>query len=261
MARRSRGGPGLIGIGVIAGLLTFTNAGNWLLTRLQGLSANCYSAVPNQVAAMGAQMCGGISWAVENTTEMAESVGGFFHGADGLKQRFAGSMPSGRDRESISNSLSAALGSLSGLASSGDQLTSMMRSGPQSISMSGAAVPQQFQQAIDSFTIGQNFMRSGEHSSQAQAWFQQGAQQPNGFGMFSQLSLADMYLNGQGGVPQNYTQAENYYRQAYQSLAQLRASNSPQSQQMLSSLPASVKEMQQKIAIAIRDAQQRSTLR
>lgn len=251
MARKSKGGPSLLGVLLISGILTFTNAGNWLLTRLQGLSAQCSSSMPVQAGNVGIKICGGVSWAVNGVTEFAESVGGFFHGADDLKHKVANSIPTMRDRQSISTSVE---GAFTRLASSGDRLNQMMREGPRSLT--GGSVAQQFQHSVDSFTIGQHLRGAGD-SVRAQAWFQQGAVQPNGFGVMSQLSLGDMYRRGGNGVQANYDQAELYYRQASLSLSQLSSNGSAQAQQMLRSLPKSVPEMQQQIAAAIEDAKRR----
>jgi hypothetical protein len=252
MARKSRGGPGILGALAVVGLLTFTSAGSWLLARTQDLSANCYSLVPRAAYNIGGRICSGLAWAVDGVTRTAETVGSWTQGARGLKQDITDSIPFSGDRYALSRSLENAV---AGLSSSTERLNDMVRAGPQSLSLSGGSVAQQFQQAVDSFTIGQHYMRSGgENSAYAVPWLQQGARQPNGFGMLSQLSLGDIYRNGTGGVKVDAGRAEAYYRQAEQSLSDLSRSNAPEAQQILGSLPVSKVEMQQKISTAIREA-------
>lgn len=248
MARKSRGGPGILGALAVVGVLTFTNAGGWLLERTQELSANCYSIVPRAAANIGGKFCSGVAWAVDGITRTAASVDNFTHGVRALKQDVTDALPFMGDRYALSQSVENAV---AGLSSSTERLNQIVRSGPQSLS--GGSISQQFQQAIDSFTIGQHYMRSGgENSAYAVPWLQQGARQSSGFGLLSQLSLGDMYRNGTGGVKVDAGRAEAYYRQAEQSLSQLSRSESPQAQQMLRSLSVSTAEMQQKISGAIK---------
>ncbi len=58
-------------------------------------------------------------------------------------------------------------------------------------------------------------------------------------GLLSQLSLGSAYANGDYGLPKNPDLARDYYTQAQESLQTLQGQNSPQSNQLLESLPAS----------------------
>ena len=83
------------------------------------------------------------------------------------------------------------------LSSSSDVLGRMLLAGPQSIG--GGSAAQQFQQAIDGYSIGQRYLTQNNNPSMALPWLTRSAEQPQGYGLLSQLSLADLYRSGGTG--------------------------------------------------------------
>jgi cytochrome c551/c552 len=69
----------------------------------------------------------------------------------------------------------------------------------------------------------------------------------------SQLSLGNMYAKGSYGVPANPQIASAYLGQANQSIALLSATDTPQSRQILKSLPMEPQRMQREIERIMRD--------
>lgn len=248
--RASGGGIGLVGVLVVVGLLYFTGAGAWMVNGLAGLSQSCISMVPSFATKIGYPVCGGVAKGVEFTDDMSTRVGNFIRSIEERFNDIFSSAPNIGSVRELNDSLRYAVADL---ASSKDTLNQMIQNGPQQL-MSGN-LGQQFQQAVDSFTIGQFYMNRGG-ISEALPWLQQSARQPNGFGVMSQLSLGDLYSRGGAGVQPNNAQAQAYYQLAAQSLQQLSASNTPQAQQMLSTLPASPQVIQQQIQQALTQLKQ-----
>lgn len=247
--RSATGGAGLVGVLLLGGALFYTGAGGWIINNMQGLSQNCFNLVPSMMANAGGVMCRGYARGVDTVEGWSQSAGDFlrniesyFHDASEMKLN-AVEQWGGRMRREFS-----------GLASPADQLSQMIARGPGSLS--GQSIAQQFQQAVDGFTIGQYYLQQGG-GAQALPWLQQSARQPGGFGLMSQLSLGGMYGQGAAGVPANPMQAQAYYQLALGSLAQLQTSNTPQAQQILQTLPVSPQQMQQQIAQAMQQLQPR----
>lgn len=236
---------GLLILIVIAALY-FSGAGSWMMRSLKGLNSNCYSGLSQLGPQVANPVCAMVAKASAGIEEFAASIGqrlerwqsGVF-GTDGV----------GRLR-----SLASGFGDgVASLASSGDALSQLIRSGPASLANSGQ---QSFQQAIDSFAIGRGFLEEGG-AVQALPWLQQGALQPQGFGVMSQLTLGNLYANGGQGIAVNPQRAEFYLNQARQSISLLSGSGSPQAQQILQRLPGSPQKIQADLERAIREIRAR----
>jgi hypothetical protein len=243
LTRAAPGGLGLIGMAVVVCALYYTGAGNWMMLRLQGLSENCHAAVPSIAAPVGYPVCTGVVRGVNEIDKVATYVG-----------QILGRIPKMFDFSGSSHDLMAGISdsvgqSLAGITSSSESLNAMIRNGPSALT--GSNVSQQFQQAVDSFAIGQHYMRSGGDAKQALPWLQQGARQPSGFGLLSQLSLGDLYRRGGAGIPADPARSNAYYRMASDSLGKLNASGTPQAQRLLQTLPTSPQAMQRNINQAI----------
>ena len=231
---------GFLVIIIIIAAIYYSGAGSWALNSMKGLDSACYSGL-NRLGAQAANpVCALLSKGLSAVDDFAGTVSarierwqnGLF-GVDGI--------------DKISNIASSFGNRVSSLSSSGDDLARIISNGPSGF---GSAGQFSFQQAIDNFAIGQGYLNGGAFS-QALPWLQQGAQQPQGFGLMSQLTLGNLYANGGQGVAPNAQRAEFYLNQARQSIATLSANNSPQSQQLLSTLPKSPQKIQADLERAI----------
>lgn len=232
---------GLVILIVIAALY-YSGAGSWMLARLKGLDSQCYAGLSQLGAQVANPVCAMIAKTSASIEQFSDSIG---QRLEHWQSSIFGS--GGVDKL---RSLASGLGdNVASLASSGDALTKLMSSGPANLATAGQ---QSFQQAIDSFTIGQGFLKGGG-TAQALPWLQQGALQPQGFGVMSQLTLGSLYANGGQGIAVNPQRAEFYLNQARQSIALLSGSSSPQAQQLLSSLPGSPQKIQMDLERAIRE--------
>ncbi len=233
-----RGGIGLGGILIIGGVLYFTGVGSWIWRGVSQLDQSCYGLLSEIGTSIGTPVCAAVGRGIENLGEAGEDVEGhvsdWWHGLwsrggiDGLGNDL-------RDR-------------LSRFTSSSDTLSQMMEHGAHL--HIGKDLGEQFQQAIDSFSIGQHYLDNGS-TAQAMPWLEQGAAQPGGYGLFSQLQLGNLYGSGGDGVTPNPELAAQSYEQAQQSLQQLMASNTPEAQQMLQSMQQSPEELKQQINQAL----------
>lgn len=231
---------GISGLLIIVAVLYFTGAGSWLWNNVKHLDTVCYGAVEQAGASMASPICDAVGKGVAVLDTALSGIGDKLNSWE--EQTFG-------DTSGISGMTSSIGERLGSLASSSDTLTRMMQAGPGSLS--GAR--QSIQQAIDSFTIGQGYLQQGGDASSAQAvqWFQSGAQQPQGYGLMSQLELGNLYMTGQG-VPQSNQTASVYLQQASNSITTLMGSNTPQSQQLLGSLPGSPQQVKLQLDTAIR---------
>lgn len=244
--RLARSGVGVGGVIILIGLLYFTGAGKWMLEGIQGIDQGCYQMLARIGTTTGESVCNALGKGAGAVTQLADSVSqelGSWKRAIEDNVPFLGSGSIDR----LASQLGDAIHEFS---SSDEKLSDMMRSGPSQVS---ASLGEQFQQAIDSFTIGQRYL--DKDPSQAVTWLQHGASQPEGFGLSSQLSLGNLYAHGGDGIAANPARAQLYYQQAANSLSQLTRSNTPQSRQMLGTLPVSPGEMQQQIITQIRQIQ------
>lgn len=245
--RRRRRGMGLSGFIVIIGLLWFTGAGAWLWERTLQLESQCYTMLVQMGSNVGSPICAGMGKAITGIDRFFSGIGDSVTGAvDSVLGTFSGTPRV----ESMFGDLQVS-NSLARLGSGKDELLSRLNQGPQALA-GGSNAAEQLRNALDSFSIGQRFMGGdGSSSYQALPWLQQGAQTP-GYGVLSQLSLGELYRTGNGGVSANPQAATQYYSQAYQSIALLRETNTPEAQQMLKALPASPGKMQEEILATIR---------
>lgn len=237
-----RGGLGIGGIVVVGAMLYFSGAGRWMVESLKGLNENCYSAVSQLDPSVANLVCANMEKAFAAAGQFAET----------MKEKLSGSLGIG-DGAAFADMRDAMQARFGALASSSDQLAQMMNAGPHALA--SGSLTEHFQQAIDSFSIGQHYMGQGQ-TAEALPWLQQGAVQPQGLGMMSQLALGDLYSSGQGGVKQDPAVAQLYYQQAQNSLSTLMGSGTPQSQQMLGALPASPQVIQQQLNQTILQLQQ-----
>lgn len=225
---------------IVIAVLYYSGAGNWMLARLKGLDSNCYSGLAQLGAQVTNPICSMVAKASAGIAEFGDSVGQRL-------ERMQQSIFGGNGVDKIRLLAGSLGGEVTALASSGNALAALMRAGPSSLANAGQ---QSFQQAIDSFAIGQGFLRGGG-AAQALPWLQQGALQPQGFGVMSQLTLGSLYANGGQGIAANPQHAEYYLSQARQSIAMLSGNNSPQAQQLLHSLPGSPQKIQADLERAI----------
>lgn len=248
MARKATGGLGLGGIIIICGVLYYTGVGGQLLDQMQSFNQRCYGLSTTIGRAVAEPLCKGIDYGVGGITKAAEAVGGVLHWVENL----FGGKPSGKmDLASIDAFGLKVQKTLAGYVSSSDQLTQMMRAGPDQW-FAGGDASQRFQKAMDNFSISQHYLAQGSSgTAQALPWLTKGAQQPDGFGVLSQMSLGDVYRKGGGGIQADPARARAYYNQAAMSLSQLSQSNSPQAKQLLKALPASPQETQRQLLQAV----------
>lgn len=234
------GSAGILTLLIVAGALYYSGAGSWMWQRIQGLGTNCYSALASAGSAIANPVCRGLSQAVEAGDHLGELLQ---HGMESLRASFGigGLGPMQALGETVQQRLS-------GFGSSSDELARRIGEGPRSLLRGSTS--QQLRSAVDSFTIGTQFLRNGS-ASQALPWLQQGAALPSGYGLMSQLSLGDLYARGGSGLAPDPLKARLYYQQAQQSLTSLQASGSPQAQQILQSLPGSPQQVAQQLNQAV----------
>lgn len=231
---------GLLVIIIIIAAVYYSGAGSWALNSMKGLDSACYSGLGRLGAQAANPVCAALAKGLSAVDDFANTV-------DARIERWRYGLFGSDGIDKLSNMASSFGNRVSGLSSSGDDLARMISNGPSGFASAGQ---QSFQQAIDYFAIGQGYLNGGA-SSQALPWLQQGARQPEGFGLMSQLTLGNLYANGGQGVTPNSQRAEYYLNQAQQSIAVLSANNSPQSQQLLKTLPQSPQKIQADLERAI----------
>lgn len=235
------GRSGLIVILFLAVALTYSGAGSWLWERIKRLDSGCYQMLQDVGAGqMGAPLCRGVAEGIAALERFGNTVGDTFRGWQ--EQIFSDS------NESLNNAGQTLRSNIATLASSSETLNQMMQNGPH-LSV-GTSIQEQFQRGIDSFTIGQSYL-SGGTATQAVPWLQQGAAQPQGYGVLSQMTLGNLYHTGGHGIAPNNAKAQIYLEQARHSLDELTGSNTPQAQQVLQTLPAAPQELKQQIDAAL----------
>ena len=240
----SRGG--LSALLIIGAIVYFSGAWPWITNKLKGLDTTCYSALADIGGSMTQPICG----ALANGLSFMDRMGGMAH------ERIARL----GDSLGLSNSVGVlqeytqkVASQAAGLRSSQDALAQLIARGP---NLSGAgSLNQQLQQAVDSFAIGQSYLVDAKSPQQALPWLQAGASMPQGFGLLSQLSLAQAYASGSQGIPKDTGSAQTYLKQANGSIEMLMGNNSPQAQQILKMLPVPPGELQNQIQRAIKQMQ------
>ena len=240
---------GLGGMLVIIGLVYFSGAGTWLWERTKELEGQCFTMLAQMGTTTGSGACSGVGAVVNGVDGLFNDTGGSLANLwESIKAPFIGT-----GIESAVGELQLT-SALERLGSTKEQLAQRMRIGPDSLSSAGS-VSEQIRSAVDSFSIGKNYLGGdGESAYRALPWLQKGAQVP-GYGVLSQLSLGDIYRNGATSVSQNPSAAISYYSQAHQSIGLLQQSNTPEAQGMLKALPGSPQQVQQQLLAAIRDLQ------
>lgn len=234
-----RGGIGLGGIVVVGALLYYTGAGSWLWKGVSGLDNGCYTMLSDIGTTIGTPICAGIGRGIDALENLGDSIE---ERIDRARGKVASNVP---DVNGLGQAIHARIAEFT---SSSETLSHMTENGP---SMQiGSNLRERFQKGIDSFAIGQDYLDKGS-TSDALPWLKQGAAQPEGYGMLSQLSLGNLYSTGSGDVPADPSQAKQRYQQAKDSLDQLMASDAPQAKQMLQSLPESPEVMRQKLDEAL----------
>jgi len=226
-----RSGFGLTGIVLVIGLLYFSGAGTWLWNRTKELDTSCYDLLNEVGFQAGGKVCDGISYAIDKIGDAASAVKSRFSSNSSVEQLEA-------YRQDLFMRISQT-NALAKLASSGDQLESMMREQPQ-LAGAAATAKDRMRTALDQFVIGQRLKEASP--ARAVTWFQQSAGQEGGYGVLSQLTLGDMYRTGDG-VSANPQAARGYYEKAKYSLQELQNSNAPEAQAMLNNLPTNANDL------------------
>lgn len=249
LARRRKRGGGLMGLILIGAVLYFTGAGAWLWERTKQLPDACYGLLAQMGTSMGEPVCRGLSASID---AISGGTSGMLDKMRGMGDA-GGNINMGEYAQSLLDRIGQGGASLSGMTSSGSRLSDMM--GQQPIVLpSAAAAKDRMRMALDQFVIGQHYLQSGS-LSQGLPWLQQSARQPGGYGVLSQLTLGDMYRTGGYGVGQNQMLSRGYYEQAVQSIGNLQAANTPQSRQMLQSLPAPASQLSAQLQEQLRRMQ------
>lgn len=243
---RSAGGAGLGGLLLIVALLYFTKAGPWLMSHLHAMDGGCARVVELVGPRVGEPVCRGVAYTIHVTSAMIAESKEYIDAAKQWWQRNAHWFRFVREWDGTTGGLSAVLTqSLASMQSPGSTLQALMQAGPGGLNPGNTA--QQLQHAIDSFSIGQQYITQGHNAGQALPWLQYGARQPQGFGVMSQLYLGDLYRFGGAGVAADPLQAQAYYRLAGNSLMQLSQNKNPQAQQLLQSLGTPPQALMQQI--------------
>ncbi len=224
-----RGGIG--GLLLVAALLYFTPLGSKMMANLQNMGTGCYSSLGQVSSRIAGPVCDAVTKGVQAMDDFASNIKAKI---DGVTSRLEGN----GIYANLHQMAEVAGEHVSGFASSSDRLADMVQLGP------GHGSGSAFQQAIDNFTIGQNYLNSGGSLTQALPWLQQGAQQPQGYGVLSQISLGNLYASGGNGVAPNPQLATYYLSQAQGSINALSGNKAPQAQQLLQALPASPQQTQ-----------------
>lgn len=233
----ARGGIGVLL--VIIAALYFSGAGNWALTNMRGLDAACYNGLTRLGAQFANPACAALAKGISAIDSAASN-------ASARLEHWKESIFASDDLSKI-RALSTSFGNhASRLASSGDELSRMLSAGP-----GYGAGQSPFQRGIDFYSLGQGLLKQSGSGGQGLQWLQLGAQQPQGYGLMSQLSLGNLYANGGPGVAVDPQRAEYYLQQARQSLQALSSSQAPQAQQLLGSLPGNPENVKAQIDRAI----------
>jgi hypothetical protein len=244
---------GLVGIIVIGALIANSGVGTKIMDGLNQLEGECYSAIGEVGHGVASAVCPVVGGGVRVIDSAATSVGNAVRNMkDSAVQSITGNASGSEMLQAYIEQLSGSAASMAGLESlmsSSSQMIDKIRQGPQG-ALSGASVSEQVRSALDSFSIGQQYLGDGA-AGQALPWLQQGAATPGGYGLLSQMTLGNMYSQGAGGIAANPQAAVQYYSQSLQSLTQLQRSGSPQAQQILRSLPVSPQQIQQELVAAI----------
>lgn len=227
---------------IVTAALTYTNAGNWLWTRISPLGQQCYDIAGSSGMGNYAQpVCGGLSKGIEALGAAVAAVSNQLHTLQAMIPG-QGGLPQLARLSSFSGD------NLRSLIGTQPELLQMIAKGPQAFALPSGAPPS-LSTALNSFSIGQNYLGSPSSSAQGVAWLQAGASQPQGFGIWSQLALGNYYAQND----QNLNASAAYLTQAQQSLSMLQASSgsNPQAAKLLKTLPMSPAQMATQIEKAL----------
>lgn len=238
------GSSGCVGLLVVVAAIYFSDAGSWMARQLNAINDNCYTTLSGVGAEIANPVCQGVAAGFNAANQVVAAASDKM---GDIKQRILGNS----SMEILDGFVSDLAENVIDLASPSSDLTRMMSLGPNNPQTFAANQP--FQSAIDSFAIGQSFLNDSGMIFQGIPWLKHGAQQPMGYGVMSQLTLGNVYLKGGPGIPANPNIAAAYLQQASQSISVLSTSNTPQSQQLLKTLPMSPPQMQREIERVMRE--------
>lgn len=224
-------GGGLILVATLVVVFSATNASDVLWTRVSQLSGQCYVVLGRHAPELANPVCKTVSMAIYGA---AQGVGYVRSQAKDWYYILMGK--TGLDY--VVRTLSDVGDSLGSTASPADVLQRLVAQGPSRFSQSldSTNLTQSFQASIDSYVIGQNYLRAEGDAARAIPWLENGAKQPMGLGVFSQLALGQLYLSGAPGVQPSPEMALQYLQQSKASMAMLQSSDSPQAKSVLAAM-------------------------
>lgn len=247
MGRSASGGLGLTGILIIGGALYYTGYGAVILDHMQHFEKRCPMMLSSLGHTVSDPLCDGVSYGVNGIASGAEMAGDTLRS---ITDRITGGVSeSARAFGGIDGFGGSFRRGINELSSSSDRLSQMILAGPGAYG--GVPPAERFQHAIDSFSIGQHYLSQRGNAPRALPWLVHGAQQPDGYGLLSQMALGDLYRTGAGDIAANPVQAQMYYQQASQSLSQLSHNDAPQARAMLQVLPMQPQQLQQQLLMAV----------
>jgi hypothetical protein len=241
---------GLTGIIIIGAALYFTGAASWLWDRYKALDGQCYSGLTAIEPSVATTVCPWVSKLIHASQDMVTAADDQI---DLIRQRIAGAT----NFDQLTRLTDEIGTSFEAMAGGSDAIARITAAGPQALGMglSAGSVESFFRKSVDSYAVAHQIMSKTGNAQQSIPWLSQGAAQPEGFGVLSQLKLADIYIKGAPGIPKNPAYAQHYLKQAQGSLGLLQGSNSPQAQQMLSALSKDPKALSAQISRVMRQLQ------
>lgn len=257
---RNRHGMGLGMVIIIVCLLYYTGMNTVIANKVSDgflrVESACYDGMGSLSTNLAAPVCGGTASAVRFIGDVLTEIGEYLVLAKNEVVRGIRSLSGGKDvtwaeiRPSASISGDSLIGSLT---SSAEILAAKIQRGPTG---SGGNVADRARNAIDSYVIGEKYLRENGSVRQALPWLQQGAAMP-GYGVLAQIKLGDLYSQGGNGISADPAMAELYYSQALNSINQLQTNSSVQARQLLGSLNSSPEQVKQQLQQAIAAAKTR----
>lgn len=223
-----RGSSGLVVIVGIGCALYYTNAGSWVWGQVKKLDENCYTALARANPSISKPVCSAVAYSIGGL----ETTGGMV--GDKVSELWA-RVWGASNFDPLNKFTRDMRAKMDSLASSRERLEGIRREGPYGTTLTNSS---RLQQSIDSFTIGQRYLNSRTTAEIGIPWLEAGARQPDGLGVMSEITLGNLYAQGDQGVQANPERAERYLRKAQDSLRNLMASNTPEARQLINTLPA-----------------------
>lgn len=228
---------GLVLLVALVVLFSTTNASDVVWGRLSQLEGQCYIAIGRYSPKYSTPACRAVGVAVSG---LAQGAAYARSRAEDWYYVLMGK--TGADR--FVNMLAEVKEQLGSFTNSDDGLVQIARRGPAALHERYASISDSatmsFKQSVDSYMIGQNYLQAGGNDAvQALPWLEYGAKQPMGLGVFSQMSLGQLYLKGAPGVQASPELSLQYLEQAKVSLRTLQSAKTPQAARMLSAMNAS----------------------